>query len=82
MAKTMQSKQVGSVPKGKSGSNRTLDGPGVGKGVSARNESFQPTTPASGKAHGGYGAGAKEKYKNPGVKVYAQGPQGKQAGGF
>jgi 1,4-dihydroxy-2-naphthoyl-CoA synthase len=83
MAKTMQSKMVGSVPKKTgSGSGRKLDHKGCGSGVSANNAAFKPTTPASGKAHGGYGAGAKDKYKNPGVKTYAQGPQGKQAGGY
>ena len=84
MAKnTMQSKMVGSVPKKTGGaSNRTLDHGGCGSGASANNKATKPTTPASGKAHGGYGAGAKETYKNPKVKVYAQGPQGKHAGGY
>lgn len=82
MAKTPPA--VGSVPKGRSGSGRKLDHPGCGGPVpSVNNKGGQKdTSHAAGKPHPGFGAGKNQTFKNPKTKTYAQGPQGKQAGGF
>ena len=61
MASKKQPPAVGSVPKGKGGSNRTLDGPGVGKAVAADNTRGQNhTAPAGGKAHQSSGGGERK----------------------
>ena len=71
----------GNVPKGKGGS-RALDGPGVGKSSSGSSQSVPMTSHAGGKAHKSMGGGEGKKCKAPGVKCYAQGPQGKNAGKY
>lgn len=79
---------MGNMTKGKSNPNSgaTRGGPGLGKapggGDTTKQSMNNMTSHAAGKPHGGYGGGAKTTVKNPKVKTYAQGPQGKQAGGF
>ena len=72
---------TGSVPKGKSGSGRTLDG-AVGKCASGSNQSLANTSHAGGKGHKSMGGGEGKKCKDPGVKCHAQGPQGSHSGGY
>lgn len=74
----------GATPKGKSASGRKLDHPGCGgSGPTANNTKGQKDTSASaGKTHPSFGKGKDQTFKNPGTKCYAQGPQGKQSGGF
>ena len=72
----------GKATKGKAGS-RTVDHPSMGKVPSGGNKNSLPTTShAGGKPHNSMGGGEKQKYADPGVKTYAQGPQGAQGGGF
>ena len=74
---------IGSVPRGKGGSMRKPDGPGVGKAAGGGNNKNLPATShAGGKPHPAFGEGRKQTYNNPKVKCYAQGPQGKQSGGY
>jgi hypothetical protein len=74
---------IGKVTKGKGGSGRTLDGPGIGKAAGGGDHKNMPATShAGGKPHPAFGEGRKQSYSNPKVKCYAQGPQGKQSGGF
>lgn len=74
---------MGSVPKSKGGSMRTLDGPGVGRAPGAVDHKSMPmTSHAGGKPLKNMGGGEGKKVSAPKVKTYAQGPQGKQAGGF
>jgi len=73
---------MGSVPKGKGSTGRTLDG-AVGKcAKGGDNKSMPLTSHAGGKGHKSMGGGEGKKCKDPGVKCYAQGPQGKQGGGY
>ena len=54
---------IGSVPKGKGGSNRTLDGPGVGSMPTRRdNKTMNPTNPAGGAAHKSMGGGERKSF--------------------
>lgn len=72
----------GSTPKGKGGS-RPLDGPGTGRAPGAGNMTKCPdTSPGSGKMPKTMGGMERKKCKDPGVKCYAQGPQGKHSGGY
>lgn len=75
---------MGKVPKGKGGS-RPLDHCSVGKAASpAANKNLGMTgkiSHALGKGHKSVPGGGK-KCKDPGVKCYAQGPQGKHGGGY
>jgi hypothetical protein len=53
----------GKAPRGKGGSNRTLDGPGVGKAVTADNtRGTNATAPAGGKAHKSMGGGKRKGF--------------------
>ena len=82
MAKTMQSKMMGSVTKGKAGS-RALDHPGCGGASNASDSKSLPNTShAGGRAHKSSGGGEGKAVGNPKPKCYAQGPQGKHAGGY
>ena len=75
-------KSMGTVPKGKSGC-RAVDHPSMGKTMSGGNMKATPNTShAAGKPHKSMGGGENQKYKDPGVKCYAQGPQGTQGGGY
>lgn len=75
---------MGTVPKGKGGS-RALDHCSVGKAASpAGNKDLGvsgKTSHALGKGHMSVPGGGKGN-ANPKPKCYAQGPQGKQAGGY
>jgi hypothetical protein len=80
--KTSMPKSMNSVPKGKAGS-RTVDHPSMGGVAKAANNKTMPSTsPMGGKCPGGMGGSEKKKCSDPGVKCHAQGPQGKQAGGY
>lgn len=62
---------TGKVPKGKGGTNRTLDGPGVGtmpKGIDNTNK-MNPTACAGGKRHPS--AGSVPRTKNPQPVFYS-----------
>ena len=75
-------KSVGSVPKGKAGS-RTVDHPNMGRAASGPNKNTLPlTSPMGGKCPKSMGGNEGGKCKDPGTKCYAQGPQGKQSGGY
>ena len=88
--RTLDGPGIGSVPRKKGGGNngRTLDGPAIGKAPGGSDKTRMPTNVhASNKPHpalgkGVSGEGPKQSYANPKVKCYAQGPQGKQSGGF
>jgi len=72
---------MGTVPKGKGGS-RALDHKSVGKPATGSNQKLADTSHAGGKPHKSMGGGENQKYNSPKVKTYAQGPQGKQGGGY
>jgi len=86
--RTLDGPGIGTLKRGKGGSMRTLDGPGIGKAASGSDKTKVPATShAGGKPHPALGKGVakegpKQTYANPKVKCYAQGPQGKQSGGF
>ena len=74
----------GKSTKGKGGS-RTVDHPNMGKAVSTPNNTGLAKSGGTSHAFGKpakFAPGAGKKSKDPGVKTYAQGPQGKQAGGY
>jgi len=76
-------KSMGTMPKGKGGTGRTLDHPNCGKSATGGSKNQMPSTShAGGKAHKSMGGGEGKKCKDPGVKCHAKGPQGKQAGGY
>ena len=85
--RTLDGPGIGKVTKGSSKS-RALDGPGVGKAASGPNKTDVPkTSHAAGRPHPGLGKGVsgegpKQTYPSGKVKCYAQGPQGKHAGGY
>ena len=85
--RTLDGPGIGKVTKGSSKS-RALDGPGVGKAASGSDKTKVPATSvAGGKAHPGLGKGVakegpKQTVSSSKVKCYAQGPQGKHAGGY
>ena len=78
---------IGTFRRGKGGS-RPLDGPGIGSAPNGGNHTtMPPNVHAGNKPHPALGAGVskegpKQSYSNPKPKCYAQGPQGKQSGGF
>lgn len=72
----------GKATKGKAGS-RTVDHPSMGKATNGgNNRGGTSTAYAGGKGQKTMGGGEGKKCKDPGVKCYAQGPQGKHAGGY
>ena len=76
-------KSMGSMPRGKGGTGRTLDHPSCGKGAAGGSMNQMPSTShAGGKAHKSMGGGEGKACSSPKVKCHAQGPQGKQAGGY
>ena len=62
---------LGSIPKPKGGTGRTVEGSSVGKAVSPQAAKNDPMAFANGR---GFGEGANKK-NNPTPRCYAQGPQ-------
>ena len=73
----------GPTPKGSGTPQKKSVHPSNGKAASPQSKTtgVEHTSFAGGKPHPGIGKGKDQKYDNPKVKTYAQGP-GKFSGGF